>query len=101
MAQRRSWLMRLVGHMSQAEAAEPAGESDTGGGCAEPEAERQPGQEAGTVEARAEEAANAAGAKPVEGAADSVSEEVPNHQASSSHQHLTTNTSHRSSNSKQ
>lgn len=77
--------------MSQAEAAKPAGESGTGGGCPgpEPEAEPQPGQEAGTVEAKAEEAASAAaGAKPVEGAADSVSEEVPNHQASSLHQHF-------------
>lgn len=79
--------MCLVGHVSQAEVAKPAGESGTGDSCTEPEAEPQPqpGQEAGTVEAKAEEAASAAGAKAVEGAPDSVSEEVPNHQASSLH----------------
>ncbi|XP_062381897.1 amphiphysin isoform X2 [Sardina pilchardus] len=61
-----------------AEVAKPAGESggDGGGeGSAEPEAEPQPKQEAGTVEVKAEEAASAAVAKPVEGPADSVSEE--------------------------
>ncbi|KAG5285408.1 hypothetical protein AALO_G00003050 [Alosa alosa] len=58
-----------------AEVAKPAGESGGGDGNAEPEAEPQPKQEAGTVEVKAEEAASAAEAKPVEGAADSVSEE--------------------------
>ncbi|XP_031418901.1 amphiphysin isoform X3 [Clupea harengus] len=58
-----------------AEVAKPEGESSG----TEAQAQAEPGQEAGTVEAKAEaeaeEAASAAGAKPVEWAADSVSEE--------------------------
>ena len=69
-------LAHTFGHMSQAEVARPEGER----GGTEAQAQAEPGQEAGTVEAKAEEAASAAGAKPVEWAADSVSEEVSNKQ---------------------